>query len=138
MFYYENEVAGKMDLNMLWGFYSDVNKWPEWDAGMEKVELSGVFEKGTKGVMYMIGMPPLPFTLEEVETEKKFVNSSGMGEIVVQFGHFISKDSKDTYTVKHTVTITGPDDEQIQAMGSGIVAGIPASMKKLHGLVRSV
>lgn len=137
MFYYENEVTGAMDETKLWDLYSNVTKWAAWDSSIDKVELNGEFVKGSTGVMHMHGMPPLPFTLEDVETGKTFINSSSISGITVQFGHFIAKNENGTYTIKHTVTMTGAEDGKLQGMGKGIVSNIPASMAKLCALAKA-
>ena len=135
MFQYENAISGKMDIEKVWTLYSDVSRWSEWDSDMQSVTLDGDFVAGAKGTMFMKEMPPLPFTLGEVEKGQTFVSSSRLGEITVQFGHFISRGKNDEYTIKHTVTITGQNDAQLQGIGQGIVAHIPASMEKLFQLV---
>lgn len=134
MFKYENIIRGKMKIEKVWDLYSNVNQWPKWDTEMQSVDLEGKFVPGTKGTMFMKGMPPMPFTLDEVEKGKKFVNSSTFGNITVQFGHFITDEGNNEYTLKHTVVITGPNDEQLQGMGQGIVSNIPDSMEKLFQL----
>lgn len=134
MFKYENIVRGKMKTDKLWDLYSNVNQWPEWDTEMQSVDLKGEFIPGTVGIMHIKNMPPLPFTLDEIEKEVKFTNSSKLGDITVQFGHFIIDEGNNEYTLKHTVLITGPNDEQLQGIGQGIVSNIPKSMEKLFQL----
>ena len=136
MFQYENTIKGKMDIEKVWALYSDVTRWSEWDSDMQSVALEGDFVAGAKGTMFMKEMPPLPFTLDEVEKYKAFVNSSTLGEITVQFGHFISRDENGEYTLKHTVTISGQNEAQLQGLGQGIVANIPLNMEKLFQLTK--
>jgi hypothetical protein len=135
MFQYENTVRGKMDVEKVWDLYSTVDRWPEWDTDMQKVALEGDFVTGTNGVMFMKEMPPLPFMLDDVQKGKIFVNTSVLGEITATFGHYISAESGEC-TLKHTVTITGANEAQLQAMGQGITANIPANMAKLCQLAK--
>jgi hypothetical protein len=134
MFKYENMVRGKMKIEEVWNLYSNVNRWSEWDTDIQNVDLEGMFVKGTKGTMFMNGMPPLAFTLDVVEKGEKFINSSSLGDIAVQFGHYIIDEGNNEYTLKHTVQITGSDDNKLQGIGQGIVANIPISMEKLFQL----
>lgn len=131
MFSYENSIRGGVNITKLWGLYSDVNYWHEWDLDIQKVKLEGEFATGTKGTLFINDLPPLPFTLDEVEQNNKFVVKSVIGEISVQFGHFIIDEGNSEYTIKHTVTITGASEEQLKGMGQSIVANISDSMKKL-------
>ncbi len=137
MFNYENTITGKMNIEELWDLYSNVNRWHEWDTEMQKIELEGEFTTGTKGTMFMNGMPPLPFILDEVEKNKKFIDTSTLGNITVQFGHFIINEGNDVYTLKHTVTLTGASDEELEGIGKGIVSDLPESMEKLYQLSRT-
>jgi hypothetical protein len=136
MFCYEHTVSGKMDFGEVWLRYADVSRWPEWDLDMESVTLDGSFASGTPGTMFMKGMPPLPFKLDEVEVGISFVSSTVLGDAVVQFGHFIIDEGNGEYTLKHTVTITGGDEAQVQGMGRGITASIPANMENLYRLAK--
>jgi hypothetical protein len=134
MFQYENIVKGKMDIGKVWDLYSDVSRWSEWDSDMQKVVLEGKFVAGTIGTMFMKEMPPLPFRLDDVQKDKVFVNTSSLGEITVTFGHYISAEESGECALRHTVTITGENEVQLQGMGQGIVANIPASMTRLYQL----
>jgi hypothetical protein len=137
MFQYESTVKGKMDIGKVWALYSDVSRWSEWDSDMQNVVLDGAFAVGTTGTMFMKEMPPLPFRLDEVEKEKAFVNTSTLGDVAVRFGHFITSTESGEYTITHTVTITGSNEAQLQGIGHGIVAGIPAGMENLYRLSRT-
>jgi len=136
MFQFENTIRGRMNIEKVWRLYSDVSQWSEWDSDMQKVTLEGEFVTGTSGTMFMKGMPPLPFTLNEVEKNKVFVNSSVLGEITVTFGHYIFEEGDEEYALKHTVTAMGPNEMQLQGIGQGIVANIPFNMERLFHLVR--
>lgn len=137
MFQYENIVKGKINVEKVWELYSNVNRWSEWDSDMQTVELEGEFVVGANGTMFMKGMPPLPFTLSEVQKDKAFVNSSKLGDITVTFGHFISEDKNGEAILKHTVIIDGEDEAKLQGIGQGIVANISDHMGKLLELVRT-
>lgn len=136
MFKYENVVKGKMDIEKLWELYSNVDNWAEWDKSVQKVELKNSFATGTKGTLFMNNVPPLPFVLNEVVKNEKFIDTAVLGDIIVQFGHYIIEEINSEYTLKHTVTITGGNDNQIKGIGQGIVVDIPESMENLYQLSR--
>jgi hypothetical protein len=136
MFQYENTIKGKMDIEKVWDLYSKVNRWSEWDLDMQEVVLAGEFAAGTKGTIFMKGMPPLPFVLDKVEKGKVFVNTSLLGEITVTFGHYLAAADNGECILKHTVTITGAHEAKLQEMGQGIIANIPVHMLKLEQLTR--
>ncbi len=131
MYNFENIIKGKADIKRIWEFYSDVTKWPDWDCQINKVDMKGDFEVGAKGSMFMDNMPPLPFVLDEIEENKKFIDTSVFGDISVTFGHFITEEADGEVSIKHTVSITGPNEGQIQGMGKGITKDIPENMLRL-------
>ncbi|GLC82512.1 SRPBCC family protein [Lacrimispora brassicae] len=137
MYQYENTSKGKVDVSKVWDLYSNVNRWQEFDLYIEKVELEGAFVIGSKGTIYMTGMPPLPFTLEEIVENKKYMVTSQLGDITVLLGHEIltEKDS-DIVTIKHTVTMTGAPDEELKAMSEGIVSPIPEITQRIISLTK--
>ena len=137
MFSYENEIKGKINIEKLWDLYSNVNLWHEWDGDIQNAKLDGEFTTGTKGTIFSNGFPPLAFILDEVERRHKFVNTSTLGDISVVFAHLVTDEGNGEYTIKHSVTITGPNDEQLQGMGKRIVANIPESMNKLLQLSKA-
>lgn len=138
MFSYENEIKGKINIEKLWDLYSNVNLWHEWDGDIQNAELDGEFITGTKGIIFSNAFPPLAFILDEVERYHKFVNASTLGDISVVFAHLVTDEGNGEYTIKHSVTIKGPNDEQLQGIGRGIVANIPESMNKLLQLSKAV
>ena len=137
MFSYENTVTGSLDVVKLWELYSDVGLWPNWDMGVQGVRLDGEFAAGAHGNMLIDGMPPLAFTLTEVKPGSLFVVSSTLDDFTVIFGHYIVDAGNGSYTLRHTVTVTGKDDMQVQGVGRGITANIPASMDNLLRLAKA-
>lgn len=133
MFKYENTVTGKTTVKKVWDLYSDVSKWSLWDSGIKSVDLFGAFAVSANGVMNMADGSALPFSVTECTPQKSFTTQSKFGAITVTFGHEI-KESGDTVTVKHTVTIDGGNEMQMEGMGKGIVANIPECMQRLIAL----
>lgn len=133
MFSYENTIKGNFDRKKIWEFYSNVEKWSEWDTTINAVELQGNFTNGTHGIMHIKNMPPLTFILEDVAEDDNFTVVSVMGDLKVSMGHFIETQDIDI-TVTHTIKIEGGNEAQIQGIGIGISKQIPDSMTKLAEL----
>lgn len=137
MYRYENCSKGCVEVSKVWELYSHVEEWKKWDLFIEKVELDGLFEVGSKGIIYMTGMPPLPFMLEEVVFNKKFTVKSTLGDVKVLLGHeIIEQDDSDVITIKHSVTMEGAPDEVLVAMSEGIVSPIPDITARIISLVK--
>ncbi|MGL5514367.1 MAG: SRPBCC family protein [Sporomusa sp.] len=135
MFTYKNEIEAMVTPDKIWSLYSNVSQWPAWDVTMEKVELQGEFQAGTKGTMYMKGIPPLSFELFDVKQNERFVVIAIMGDIKVNMGHFITKNGT-VLKLTHTIEIDGGIEAQIQGIGNGISSSIPPSMEQLVSMAK--
>ncbi|MGL5255353.1 MAG: hypothetical protein ACRC9L_10250 [Brevinema sp.] len=131
MYKYEKTVLGNVDRKKLWELYSNVSLWKEWDTDVENVVLNGEFARGICGIMKMKNGQSLPFTIDSVADEKEFTTVSHLGEITVSFIHLITETS-----ITHVVTIDGGIDEQMDGMGKGITANLPATMDRLLAMVQ--
>lgn len=129
MYQFEHMVKGDIDLKKAWIFYSDVSQWNKWDSDIENVILQGEFTEGSIGVMNMKNGQSLPFVLDSVISESEFVTSSHLGPVTVSFGHIIT-----AKTMLHTVTMIGGEEKQLEEMGKGLTAHIPANMETLLSL----
>lgn len=136
MFYYENIITRSLDINKLWDLYSNVHDWSQWDKALKEVELKGAFQTGTEGILYSNDMPPLPFQLDAVKKHVSFAVVSCFGTIKVHFGHEIIHRGKDEYSLKHSVTMEGAPEEQLNQIGQEITSGIPQSMETLIALAK--
>lgn len=136
MFQYENEITGKASIKNIWKLYADVSKWNLWDNSVSAVKLTDEFKTGAQGQMEMANHAILPFTITECTMNQSFTTSSKLGPVTVTFGHILSE-TKENVTITHTVTIEGGDEKQMEDMGNGITAGIPACLKSLLSLSQS-
>lgn len=64
---YAPSVDTAASASTVWGFYSDVLRWPEWKTGIDLVELDGPFAAGTRGLLTPTGQPAMPFHIVEAE-----------------------------------------------------------------------
>ena len=131
MFNYENTVTGNVKAEKVWELYSTVMSWSRWDIEIESVSLEGDFVTGSSGMIKMKNGQFLPFTLDEVETNKSFTNTSNLGDITISFGHTITSNSDGGCTITHNVAIGGGDESQMEIMGLEIIDNIRVSMKQL-------
>jgi Polyketide cyclase / dehydrase and lipid transport len=51
MWEYEHSVETRAPADALWRRWSDMAAWPEWNHGIEKIEIDGPFAVGTKFTM---------------------------------------------------------------------------------------
>ena len=87
--------------------------WPEWDASIERIELSGQLAAGTRGVMVLRGGQELPFQITWLEPGAGFTSETpvpGAG-----------------------IVVDGPDEVAAEA-GTGVSADFPQVIAALAAM----
>jgi len=67
----------------VWRVYTDIDDWPQWNGGVELLELAGPFEAGTSGMLTPRGQEPLPFVLISADPGRGYVSETAIADTVV-------------------------------------------------------
>lgn len=116
--------------NRIWQIWTDVDKWQQWDKGLQSATLNGPFVAGTKGSLLPDKGPRSKFTITEVVP-----GSSYSFETRIPFGRLVinrtlsEKENKTFFT--HTVTLTGPLKK---VLGKNYKAMLPDVLKTIKQL----
>lgn len=102
---------------------ADAERWPEWNAGVAGIELSGPFAAGTAAVMRFPDGSVLPFRLTWVEPGAGYEDLTPMpgGTAAVRVRHLLAPDGPGT-RITYRCEVEGPDAAQI---GEGVTADFP-------------
>ncbi len=73
----------------IWALWSNIATWPTWDPPVEKVVLDGPFRVGTTGHMVMAGGFEMPFELEVVHPDERYLDVLRMGELGIRVDHVV-------------------------------------------------
>ena len=134
MWEYEHSIEGKVGREAVWGLYSDVATWPEWDAGIEWIKLDGDFSAGASGKIKPKGQDQLPFRLTKIDVDGGFSDEAeipGAG-ITIGFTHTLESVGEGRTRITHHVTISGPAADYLgPAIGPEMAEGIPDTMYAL-------
>jgi uncharacterized protein YndB with AHSA1/START domain len=131
-FTYEHTHRSAASPAAVWRLYSDVSRWPAFDAEAERIELDGPFAPGSRGTMKLHGQEPFGFTLTEVEPERLFTDETPVGDAVVRVRHVLAPVAGGV-EITHAVRIDGPDGFA-QELGAMITADMPATIARLARL----
>jgi hypothetical protein len=136
---YEHSIEGSVSRSAIWGLYSDVSAWPQWDRGIEWIKLDGGFEEGVSGTIKPKDQDPLPFRLTRVSVNSGFSDETvvpGAG-ITIGFTHTLESVGEGLTRITHRVSISGPSGESLgPEFGRGITDGIPDTMRSLLTLAQ--
>ncbi|KJK49422.1 hypothetical protein UK23_14135 [Lentzea aerocolonigenes] len=124
---FEHSVVGPASVEAVWALWSDVDRWVEWDEGLESVTLSGPFAEGSSGTMVVKGQGSISFVLTSVEAGAGFVDETSVPGAVLRFSHRVERVSEGV-RVTHSVVIEGPKAE---FLGPLVTADLPDAVEAL-------
>jgi uncharacterized protein YndB with AHSA1/START domain len=71
---YVHEVVVHTPPDKLWRAITDLRRWPEWDAGLEAIELQGELAPGGRYKLKPRGGPAVTMSVEAMEPPGRFVD----------------------------------------------------------------
>jgi uncharacterized protein YndB with AHSA1/START domain len=92
----------------IWRLWSDVATWPEWNADIERIEISGPFAPGSTIAMTPAGQDTVELRIGAASEPDLFVDQADLGEIVVRTIHRIDRQAGERSTVTYRMEISGP------------------------------
>ncbi len=92
----------------IWRLWADVPSWPEWNAGVERIELLGPFAAGTRIVMTPPGDDPVELVITQADEPTSFVDEADAGDFVVTTHHRAERLADGRTRVTYRMEISGP------------------------------
>ena len=122
----EPSVETSADAQAVWRLWADVERWPEWNAGVERIELRGPFAVGSTILMTPPGDEPVELRIAEVVAPELFVDEADGGEFVVRTTHRVDAVGDGRSRITYRMEITGQASETVgPAIGPEISADFP-------------
>lgn len=89
MYLFGCEVTFEADPATVWRIWTDVARWPEWDASKEIAQMDGEFQAGTSGWVKKHNALGGTFTITEVEPGRSWISESPLPLGRVIFDHIV-------------------------------------------------
>ena len=116
----------------IWRLWSDVAGWPEWNADIERIEISGPFAAGSTISMTPIGQDPVELRVAEAVEPDLFVDEANLGDVVVRTIHRVEGLEGDRSRVTYRMEISGPAADSVgPELGPQISADFPQTLAAL-------
>jgi hypothetical protein len=146
MWEYEFGVETSAAPETLWRHWSDMAAWPQWNDGIETIEVAGPFEVGTAFTMTPPGAPlalggttppspptePIRMRLVEIEPGKLFTDEMDAGDFVVRTEHRLEPATGGLTRIVYRTQITGEAAGQVgPQLGPQITADFPEVLAAL-------
>ncbi len=110
----------------LFAILADVAGWPQWNAGVERVELNGPFAAGTTATMVLPDQTALPFRLAWVEAGRGFEDETEVPDagVLVRVAHLLEPVDGGGTRITYRCTVEGPDEVGAE-IGPAVSADFP-------------
>src|SRR6266487_2429854 len=116
----------------IWRVWSDVERWPDWNADLERAELSGPFAAGSTITMYQRGGDTIELRIAEASEPEGFVDQADLGEVVVRTIHRLKPLEGGRARVIYRMEISGPEADTLgPQIGAAISADFPQVLAAL-------
>lgn len=127
---YSRETTASADA--IWRVWSDVERWPEWNADLERAQLSGPFAAGSRITMYQRGGETIELRIAEASEPAAFVDEADLGGVVVRTVHRLEDQGGGGVRVIYRMEITGPAADTVgEEIGPAISADFPQVLAAL-------
>jgi uncharacterized protein YndB with AHSA1/START domain len=132
MWEYEHSVETTAARDTLWRHWSDMASWPQWNDGIEKIEIDGPFEVGTSFTMTPPGDDPVTMSLTEITEGRSFTDVMDAGDFLVTTVHRLEDADGALTRVVYRTEITGPAADEIgPQIGPAITGDFPEVLAAL-------
>jgi hypothetical protein len=100
--------------------------WPQWNDGIETIDVEGPFEIGTTFTMTPPGDEPIRMRLVEIEPGRSFTDEMDAGDFVVRTEHRLESAGAGLTRIIYRTEITGEKADQVgPQLGPEITADFP-------------
>ena len=89
MYLFECEVTFEAEPATVWRIWTDVARWPEWDASKEIAQMDGDFQAGTSGWVKKHNALGGTFAITSVEPGRRWISESPLPLGRVVFDHIV-------------------------------------------------
>jgi hypothetical protein len=133
MWTYEHSIETAADAGAIFEILEDVSRWPEWNRGVERIDLSGPFATGTTGVMVIPDQGSLPFRLAWVGEDEGFEDETEIpgADVLVRVRHWLEPVTGGT-RITYRAIVEGPAADALgPEIGPAVSADFPEVMAAL-------
>jgi polyketide cyclase/dehydrase/lipid transport protein len=134
MWTYEHSLETVAGAETIFEIIRDVGGWPEWNQGVERIDLDGPFATGTTGVMVIPDQGSLSFRLAWVGEGRGFEDETEIpgAEVVVRVRHSLEPLAGGGTRITYRATVEGAAAEVLgPEIGPAVSADFPEVMAAL-------
>lgn len=128
----EQSIETAASPEAIWRLWSDVAGWPEWNADIDHIVISGPFAAGSTISMTPIGQDPVELRIGKAVEPDLFIDEANLGDVVVRTIHRVERLEGDRSRVIYRMEISGPAADSVgPEVGPQISADFPETLSAL-------
>jgi Polyketide cyclase / dehydrase and lipid transport len=128
----EHSIETTASPESIWRLWSDVSKWGEWNADIERIEISGPFATGSTIAMTPVGQDTVELRITKASKPNLFVDEADLGEVLVTTFHRIEPLDHERSLVTYRMEITGSAADTVgPELGPEISGDFPETLAAL-------
>ncbi|MFL5957259.1 MAG: SRPBCC family protein [Solirubrobacterales bacterium] len=128
----EQSIETTATPEVIWRLWADVAAWPEWNADIEHIEISGPLAAGSTISMTPVGQDPVELRIADAVKPELFVDEAALGDVVVRTVHRVERLDDDRNRIVYRMEINGPAADDVgPELGPQISADFPATLAAL-------
>jgi uncharacterized protein YndB with AHSA1/START domain len=128
----EQSIETTASPEAIWALWSDVATWPEWNADIEQIAISGPFAPGSTITMTPVGQDPVELRIAEATEPRSFVDEADLGDVVVRTSHRVESLETGRNRVTYRMEIGGPAADSVgPELGPQISGDFPETLAAL-------
>jgi hypothetical protein len=128
----EHSVETTASPESIWRLWSDVPSWGEWNADIERIEISGPFTRGSTIAMTPVAQDTVELRIAETSEPNLFIDEADLGDVLIRTLHRIDPLGDGRSRVIYRMEITGPAADSVGAeLGPEISGDFPETLAAL-------
>ena len=128
----EQSIETTASPEAIWRLWSDVADWPEWNADIEHIVISGPFAPGSTITMTPAGQDPVELRISDAAEPQSFVDEADLGDVVVRTIHSVERLEGGRNGVTYRMEISGPAADSVgPELGPQISGDFPETLGAL-------
>lgn len=129
----EQTIDATVPPGRIWRAWTDVERWPEWNADIERIKLDGPFAVGTTIAMTPRGQETVELRLADVEDGERFVDEATVAGTLVRTTHRIDRIDDERVRVTYRLEATGDAEDELGPAVSADFADVLAALVAYAG-----
>jgi hypothetical protein len=128
----EHSIETTASPESIWRLWADIATWPEWNADIQRIQISGPFAIGSTIAMTPAGQETVELRIAEASEPTLFVDEADLGDVVVRTVHRVDRHEDGRNTVTYRMEISGPAADRVgPELGPQISGDFPETLAAL-------